>query len=130
MKNEEFNYVYTAPNEDERREIEEIRSQYDPKQIPIETGLEKLRRLNRFVNAPPRILAIVLGIAATLVFGFGITLILEWSKLIWGSVIGSGGIALMVANVFIYRVFLAARKKKFGAEILSLSKELLHETDK
>ena len=47
--NNQFNFKYTAPTEEERKEIDSIRRQYAP-QEKTETKLEKLRRLDGLVK--------------------------------------------------------------------------------
>ena len=45
----QFNYRYTAPTEEERKEIDSIRRQYAP-QEQTETKIERLRRLDALVK--------------------------------------------------------------------------------
>lgn len=79
-----FNYSYSAPNESERREIESIKKQYisAPKK---EDKLERLRDLNKRVMQPPLIISLTIGIVGTLVMGVGLTMVLEWNIVAWGS---------------------------------------------
>lgn len=122
---EKFEFNYSAPTEEERKEIESIKSNYSPEEKK-QTDIERLRQLNKSVNAPPKILAYILGIIGILVFGTGMTMTLQWSLYIWGSAVGAVGAGIMIANYFIYKAFFAHRKKKYANEILALSDKLLN----
>lgn len=123
---DKFDYNYSAPTENERREIESIKKQYVPV-TPKEDKLTKLRRLNRQVNTPPKIFAYCFGVAALLIFGFGMALTLQWQLYIWGSVVGAVGAALMCATYPIYRTIINRNRKKYGQDIIELSNDLLNE---
>ena len=75
-------------SEEERKEIDSIRRQYSP-QEQTETKLERLRRLDSLVKNTAIIWSLVLGVFGCLIFGIGLTMVLEWSILL-------GGIVLMV----------------------------------
>jgi hypothetical protein len=124
--NKPFNYTYTAPTEEERKEITLIRKQYQPIE-KTESKLDRLRRLDSAVKNTPIILSLILGIVGCLIFGLGLTLILEWNIWLWG-VIGMcvGAIPMAIAYP-VYLGVLNANKRKYGAEILQLSEELLNE---
>ncbi|MBR2322805.1 MAG: hypothetical protein IKA54_04340 [Clostridia bacterium] len=127
--NDKFSYKYIAPTEEERKEIDSIRRQYAP-QEKEETKLERLRRLDALVKNTAIIWSLVLGVLGTLIFGLGLTMILEWSIWLWGIVlmfIGSVPIALAYP---VYKWVLKKYKNRFGEEILRLSEELLNESDK
>jgi len=121
----EFEYTYSAPTEEERKEIENIRREYSACD-KARSDIEMLKKLDFKVKNPPLVLALTLGICATLIFGLGLTFILEWEKP-FGSVIGAAGIILAAVNPFIYKAFLSARKNKYKEEILSLADKLLNE---
>lgn len=126
MSDNKFVYNYSAPTEDERREIEAIRGQF----VPVaskEDNLTKLRRLNKQVNNPPKIFAYCFGIIALLIFGFGMTMTLQWALYVWGCVVGVIGLALMGVTYPIYKKLLSRNKKRYGQEIIDLSNELLDE---
>ena len=94
--NNQFNFKYTAPTEEERKEIDSIRRQYSP-QEQSESKLERLRRLDAIVKNTSTIWSLVLGVVGTLIFGLGLTMILQWSIWFWGIVlmiIGSVPIAI------------------------------------
>lgn len=122
-ENDKFDYVYSAPTERQRKEIESIKKQYAS--VDVSLGLKELRALNRKVHTLPLGIAVTLGIAALLLFGFGITLILQFDQIIWGCVVGVAGIGTMVGNYFLYRLLLQRRKKKYDKQIVDLSDRLL-----
>jgi len=120
---DKFEYRYVAPTEEERKEIESIRSDYSAK----ETGdaLRRLRALDKAVKTPPLIIALIAGCVGILVFGFGMTCSIEWGNYAVGIPLGLLGMALMIAAYPIHQVILKRRKRKYGEEILALSDELL-----
>lgn len=121
-----FEYIYSAISEEERGEIENIRSQYTTKK-DNESGLERLRALDKKVKRPPLVLSLTAGIVGTLIFGAGLTFAIEWNNFYAGIPLSVVGAVIDTLNPFVYKKFLAARKKKYGEEILSLSAKLLQE---
>jgi len=124
--NEQFNYKYTAPTEEERKEIASIRRQYAP-QEQTESKMERLRRLDALVKNTAIIWSLVLGVVGTLVFGAGLTMILEWSIWLWGIVLMALGIVPVAIAYPVYKWLLKKYKNRYGEEILRLSEELLNE---
>ena len=125
MDNKGFEYTYSAPTEAERREIARIRKQYeakDEKQIK----LERIRKLDSFVQNFSTILALVLGIMGTLIFGLGLSMVLVWDIFVFGIVVCVIGICPMIAAYPLYVITLKKNKEKYGEEILRLSEELLN----
>lgn len=126
MNNEDkFNYVYSAPTESERREIESIKKQYMPTSEK-EDKLEILRKLNQRVTQPPIIIGIAIGITGTLIMGLGMTMVLEWNIVVWGAIIGIIGVAIAATAYPIYKAILKRNKKRYGQQIIDLSNELLN----
>ncbi len=128
MSDGKFNYTYSAPNENERREIESIKKQYTGV-TEKEDKLNLLRSLNRRVHRPPLIISVAVGIIGTLVFGLGMTMVLEWGIVLWGVIAGAAGILLAAAAYPVYKAVLKRNKQKYGARIVALSNELLNEDD-
>ncbi|MDE6059280.1 MAG: hypothetical protein K2G44_04485 [Clostridia bacterium] len=125
-KNEtKFDYTYSAPTENERREIESIRKRYTPPQ-ENESKLEELRRLNNRVIRPPMIIGWIIGIFGTLIFGAGMTMVLEWDIKIWGIIVGIIGVAIAAVAYPIYKAVLKRNKRKYGQQIIDLSNDLLN----
>ena len=125
----QFTFKYTAPTEEERKEIDSIRRQYAP-QEQTETKMERLRRLDSLVKNTAVIWSLCLGVIGTLIFGTGLTLILEWSIWLWGIVVMVVGSISMAIAYPVYRLVLNKYKNQYGEEILRLSEELLNQKDK
>ncbi len=121
-----FNYRYTAPTEEERKEIDSIRRQYVQEE-KSETKLERLRRLNKIVNNTATIWSLCLGVLGCLIFGLGLTLILEWSIWLLGIILMVVGSVPMAIAYPIYLATLKKYKSLYGEEIIKLSEELLNE---
>lgn len=88
---------------------------------------DELKKLDSKVKTPPTALAYVLGILGALVMGVGMCIclgVLVKDLLPVGVVVGVVGIAMMIANVFIYKKFLSTRKKKYAESIIKLADEL------
>ena len=126
MNNNQFNYTYSAPTEEERKEIASIRKQYVPVE-QTETKLERLRRLDKLVKNTPTVLALTLGIVGCLIFGLGLTLILEWNIWLWGVICMATGAIPMAISYPVYKSILKRYKRRYGAEILKLSEDILNE---
>lgn len=124
MENKEFNYTYTAPTERERREIEGIRKQYQDPEKSM-SKLERLRALDARVKNTANVVALIVGIVGTLIFGVGLCLVLEWAQIVWGIVVAAIGVIPIALAYPLYTAVLKTSKKKYGEEILRLSEELL-----
>lgn len=127
--NEQFNYKYSAPTEEERKEIDSIRRQYAPPGQE-ESKIEKLRRLDALVKNTATIWGLALGVLGTLVFGLGLAMILEWNLWLWGILVAVIGAVPASIAYPVYKYVLKKYKDRHGAEILRLSEELLNEYDK
>lgn len=126
MSDNKFIYNYAAPTEEERREIEDIRKQYNGEQEKKD-NLTRLRELDKRVKKPPLIISIVVGVVGVLIFGTGLAMVLEWSLLGWGVAVMAIG-AVPAAIAYPLRKMLTKRnKERYGDEIIKLSNELLNE---
>ena len=128
MNKNPFQYKYTAPTEEERKEIASIRRQYES-QKKSENKLERLRRLDGLVKNTATIVGLVLGVCGILLFGLGLSLILEFSIWLWGVIFCIVGGVPTLAAYPVYKTVLKKNKKKYGEEILRLSEELLGESE-
>ena len=126
MSENQFNYTYKAPTEEERREIESIKRQYEPKK-ESENKLARLRKLNNYVNGLATSVSIALGVIGLLIFGLGLAMVLEYQIIIGGVIVSAFGIPLIAIAYPIYNVILNKNKAKYGDEILKLSNELLNQ---
>ena len=125
--NKEFNYTYSAPSEKEKREVEFIRRQYEDKKTQgVEEKIIRLRKLHLQVKRPAMAISLTMGVVGVLVFGLGLTTILEWGHLVWGSLISIIGLAPIISAYWVNNLLLAKGKKKYGEEILRLSDEILN----
>lgn len=123
---DKFEYTYRAPVKGEREEIEDIRSKYLPKSKE-ETKLQRLKRLDSKVNNIPTIWSLCIGIIGTLIFGLGLTMILEWNILVWGVIVSIVGVIPVLLAYPVYRYVTKKVTEKYREEILKLSGELLNE---
>lgn len=124
--NNEFNYTYSAPSEQERREIDNIRRQYQP-MSKKEAGLLRLRQLDNRTRNIPLIISLCVGSLGALIFGFGLSLILVWNMLALGIVIMILGAPFIALAYPLHNLFLSKYKEKHRDEILRISDTLLNE---
>ena len=117
---------------DQQFMAEKIRTQYMEKQ-PSE--LDALRQLDAKVKRPATVFSYIFGSVSAIVMGSGMSLVMTdvASKLgmgdmmIPGIIIGVVGMALALVNYPIYKGILKSRKKKYAAEILSLSEKIMNQ---
>ncbi|MCM1330486.1 MAG: hypothetical protein NC253_13725 [Ruminococcus sp.] len=116
--NEKFEYTYSAK---QQAELENIRKKYLPKE---ETKMEKLRRLDKSVTSFGTVISIAIGIIGTLIMGFGMCLIMVWSKFFIGIIIGIAGMVILGAAYPIFNYITKKRREKIAPEILRLTEEI------
>ena len=126
-KDEKFEYTYTAPTERERRVIEDIKKQYEPK-ASVDSDFVRLRKLDEKVKRAPAIVSIIIGIVGVLTLGLGMTMVIEWNTMLWGVVVGVIGLALTAVTYPIHNAILKRNKKKYAEQILKLSDDILNES--
>lgn len=124
-KQEKFEYTYVAPTEAERKEILSIKQNYEIKTPKNETKLDRLRKLDAKVTNVAMAYSISLGILGLLIFGLGMSMILEWKLNIYGIIVSLIGIIPIAFAYPTYKRLIKKGKEKYGAEILKLSTELL-----
>lgn len=124
VENNDFIFSYSAPTIEERKEIESIRKNYT-KPTAEENKLERLRKLDFKVKNIPIIISLILGIVGTLIFGLGLSMILEWYIVLWGVIVCIVGLFPIFFAYPAYRKQTKKLKSKYSEEILSLSDELL-----
>ncbi|WP_124100096.1 hypothetical protein [Ruminococcus sp. Marseille-P6503] len=115
---EKFEYTYSAKQQEE---LENIRRKYLPRE---ETKMEKLRRLDESAARPGTLISIIVGIAGTLIMGFGMCLCLEWAAFIPGVITGIAGMAVLASAYPIYSRITRKRREKLAPEILRLTEEI------
>lgn len=131
MEKKAFTYTYSAKDQ---AEIENIRKKYEP-QSRYESNLDQLRKLDASVTSKATMISLIVGIAGTLVLGFGLSLILSdlyaligLSKSlcqILGIVIGVIGIFIDSINYPLYDIIIMRERKRVAPEIIRLSNELM-----
>lgn len=127
---DKFEYNYSAPTEAERKEIDSIRRQYETRVDSEQSKLERIRELDKRVKNGAMITSLTVGIIGTLIFGTGLSMVLEFGQAFLGVIISVVGVIPMIIAYPLYKGVLKKNKKKFGEEILRLSKELLKENEK
>lgn len=121
---DKFNYKYNAPTQNEKEEIENILNDYLPKDKK-ESKIETLRKLDFKVKNIPMIIGLSIGIIGTLVFGLGLTFILEWNNLILGIIISILGLIIICLAYPLYNKIYNNMKNKYKDQIIEISNELL-----
>lgn len=122
-----FEYSYYSPTEQERKQIESIRKQYIKNPEKNESKLDRLKKLNSKVISTATMVALIFGIVGCLIFGLGLTMVLEWNLFLWGIIVMLVGAFPMSIAYPLYNFTLKKGKFKYGEEILKLSEELLSE---
>ena len=118
---------------DQQFMAQKIRTQYMEK-TPSE--LDTLRELDAKVKRPANAFAYTFGCISAIVMGAGMSLVMTdiaeklgfgFDPMLYGIVIGVVGMAMALVNYPIYKGMMSRRKKKYGAEILSLSEKIMNQ---
>ena len=113
---ETFTYSYSAK---ENEEVKQIREKYISINQP-ETNIEKIRKLDKKAYKRGTIISLITGIVSSLILGTGMCLVMLWSMLIAGIVIGIAGISGMIISYPLYKRIISEDKEKIKDEILKL----------
>ena len=116
---------------DQQFMAQKIRAQYMEK-TPSE--LDALRELDSKVKRPANVFAYVFGSISAVVMGAGMSLVMTdigatigiTSALVPGIAIGALGLGMALLTYPMYKGILNSRKKKYGAEILTLSGKIMN----
>lgn len=129
MNNENtFSFTYSAK---ENQEVLNIRSQYaEVKQ----TELDQLKALDARVKRPANVFAYTYGSVAAIIMGAGMSLVMTEigaviglaNAMVPGIVIGVVGMIMALSTYPIYKKILSGRKKKYAAQILTLSEKIMN----
>ena len=111
---------------------QKIRTQYMEK-TPSE--LDALLALDAKVKRPANVFAYTYGSISAIIMGAGMSLVMTdigatigiASAMIPGIAIGVVGLGMALLTYPIYKGILNSRKKKYGAEILSLSDKIMNQ---
>ena len=123
---EKFTYEYQAPTQEERKEINSIQQKY-LLENPKNDKLKRLRALDSKVKNIPNAVAYTMGVVGILVFGTGLTCILEWDLILIGILVMILGSIIVLPAYFVHSILSKYLKEKYREEILKLSEELLNE---
>ena len=125
--NQSFEYTYSAQ---QRSEVEAIRKKYLPRE---EDKMERLRLLHSSASKKAKAASISIGTVGALILGTGMSLVMTdigatigiTSALVPGIAVGVLGLGMALLTYPMYKGILNSRKKKYGAEILSLSDKIM-----
>lgn len=113
--------------------VRKIRSQYTQKE---HTQVEALKKLDDRVKRPAGVFAWTfgaIGAIGAIVMGAGMSLVMTDigaavgldGTMIPGVAVGILGMVMVIANYLIYQRILNSRRKKYAAEIIALSDQLI-----
>lgn len=126
MENHSFEYTYSAQ---QKREVEEIRKKYLPKE---EDKMEQLRRLHSIPTRKAQAASIAIGVLGTLILGTGMSLCmtdlgaaLGHLAMVIGILVGILGLVMVALAYPLYNTVLRKERQQIAPEILRLSEELL-----
>ena len=112
---------------DQQFMAQKIRAQYMEK-TPSE--LDALRELDAKVKRPANVFAYTYGSISAIIMGSGMSLVMTdigiTSALVPGILVGVVGLGMALLTYPMYKGVLNSRKKKYGAEILSLSDKIMN----
>lgn len=114
----------------EQTMAEKIRTKYE---IKGTTKLDELKKLDRKVSRGANIFAYTFGAIAAIIMGFGMSVIMTdigsvigiGDTMITGIIVGCVGLIMGLINYPIYKGILNSRKKKYSADIIRLSNEII-----
>lgn len=115
---------------DPKSQARKIRAQYTAKE---DTALDRLQALDAKVKRPAAAAAFAVGGLGAIVLGGGMSLVMTdigsvigvHDPLVPGIVLGVIGMALAAVSYPLYKRVLAARRKKFAQQIITLSDEII-----
>ena len=120
MKNNEFQYTYSAKDQNE---IKKIRQKYLPREETTDK-MELLRKLDKSAETPGIIVSLILGIVGTLLLGVGMCCVMVWTKYLLGVIVGVVGIITLSFAYPAYKKITKRRRELVAPEILRLTDEL------
>lgn len=126
MGKEKFEFTYSAPTKNEREQIEDIRREYIEKN-EAEKKLDELKKMDKRVKVLPKVFAYIFGVVGILIFGLGLTMVLEWGIYAWGVAVCALGGVFMAITYGLYKKVKQIMFNKYKPTILAISDELLNE---
>lgn len=115
--------------------IQKIRTQYTEKEY---TALDALKKLDKTVKRPAQIFAYIFGSLSAIIMGCGMSLVMTdlgsmlgiANNMPIGIVVGVIGMAMAIVNYPIFKSILSSRRKKYAADIISLSDKIMENDNK
>lgn len=112
--------------------VEKIRTQYTERE---HSELTALKKLDKTVKAPANAFAYGFGTFSALLLGSGMSLIMTdisqtlglATPMADGLALGIVGLLMALVNYPVYKIILRARRKKYAAEIITLSDRIMQE---
>lgn len=101
---------------------EKIRRQYLSREAD---KMEQLKKLDDKVKLPGKIVGSVLGVVGALVMGGGMSLVMVWSNMQTGLLLGIPGMIVALLSYPVYKLIIGSRKKKYANEIYRLTDEVI-----
>ena len=120
MNDTTFTYDYSAA---QNEEAERIMRKYSGEEKQY-SDIEKLQRLDRKAETPGMIIAMTVGIIGTLIMGTGMSLVMVFSNMVIGIILGVLGIGIMLTAYPLYRKITRNSRAKVKDEILALSEKI------
>lgn len=118
---EQFNYTYSAKQQDE---VKKIRDKYV---IQEEDKLEQLRRLDQGVTQKSTMYSIIIGVIGALIMGAGMSCCMVFQG-IWfipGVLAGIVGMIILAMAYPVYHQVTKKEREKIAPEIIRLTDELM-----
>ena len=126
MENNSFEYTYSAQ---QRKEVEEIRKKYLPREAD---KMEQLRKLHKIPTAKAQSVSIAVGVIGALILGCGMSLcmtdfgaVLGAAAVILGIAVGLTGMILVALAYPLYNRTLKKERERIAPEILRLTDDLM-----
>ena len=113
---------YYRATEQDQKQAENIRRQYISRD---DNKMEQLKNLDSRVKLPGKIVSSIMGAVGVLVMGAGMSLIMVWADMQLGLILSFPGIAVALLAYPVYALITNGRKKKYAAEIMRLSDDVL-----
>lgn len=116
---------------DQKFIAQQIRAQYSEKN---HSQLDALKSLDRKVKKPANVFAYTFGCIAALIMGAGMSLVMTdisdiigvTDPMLFGIIIGIVGMLMAIVNYPVYKKMLSTRRKKYSAEIMRISDDILN----
>ena len=126
MEHNTFSYNYSASR---NKEVENIRRKYMTYE---KSKLEKLKKLDLYVQMAGKTESICLGVVGVLVFGLGMCFFLDvFVGMSWlTAILMVLGVIIMIPAYPIYKKIAQRTKKELTPEILRLSEEIIKSAKK